>query len=181
MGNWSNQEEVAKQVDDIAYRLKIKVADLPENEYFLNKIEVMMHEITLIKQLEILSSLIGLIPTVKVVREDIVMENINQIGQHIETKLNGLSQEMNKIRISLSPGIKQEIEISSGIEILGTGAKHIIKISLQEISYAELKEDLTKIQGRYINKLSKLPERLARKIKEYLLLNGREDIIEQLT
>jgi len=52
---------------------------------------------------------------------------------------------------------------------------------LQEISYAELKEDLKRIKGKHISKLSKLPERLARKIKGYLLLNDREDIVEQLT
>ncbi|MGI5992384.1 MAG: HEAT repeat domain-containing protein [Methanosarcina sp.] len=176
-----NQEEVAQKVEDIAYILKIKVADLPENEYFLNKIEAMRHEINLIKQLETLSYLIGLTPTVKVVPEDIVTRNINKIGQNIETKLDGLSQEMSEIRINLSPGIKQEIEISSGIEIAGTGATLITTIPLQEISYAELKEDLQRIKGEHISKLSELPKRLANKIKGYLLLKDREDIIKQLT
>ena len=88
---------------------------------------------------------------------------------------------MNEIRICLKPGIKEEIEISSGIEILGTGAKHIVTIPLQEISYSELKEDLKIIKGKHITKLSRLPERLARKIKGYLLLNDREDLVEQLS
>jgi hypothetical protein len=83
--------------------------------------------------------------------------------------------------ISLSPGIKQEIEISSGIEIAGTGAKVITTIPLQEISYSELKEDLQIIKGEHISKLSELPKRLANKIKGYLLLNEKEDIVEQLT
>ena len=78
-------------------------------------------------------------------------------------------------------GIKQEIEISSGIEILGTGAALITTIPLQEISYAELKEDLQRIKGEHISKLSELPKRLANKIKGYLLLKDREDIVEQLT
>jgi hypothetical protein len=76
---------------------------------------------------------------------------------------------------------KEEFEISSGIEIWGTSAKHIVTIPLQEISYSELKDDLKNLKGKHINKLSKLSERLARKIKGYLLLNDREDIIEQLT
>ena len=87
---------------------------------------------------------------------------------------------MNEIRICLKPGIKEEFEISSGIEILGTGAKHIVTIPLQEISYEELKDDLIRIKGKHITKLSKLPERLVREIKGYLLLNDREDILEQL-
>jgi HEAT repeat protein len=176
-----SQEEVAQKVEDIAYILKIKVTDLPENEYFLNKIEAMRRETNLIKQLETLSYVIGSIPTVKVVHEDVVIKNINKVGQELGTKLDGLSQGMNEIRISLSPGIKQEIEISSGIDILGTGAKLITTIPLQEISYAELKEDLQRIKGEHINKLSELPKRLANKIKGYLLLKDREDIVEQLT
>jgi hypothetical protein len=52
---------------------------------------------------------------------------------------------------------------------------------LQEVSYAEIKGDLQKIEGKHINKLSEFPRRLASKIKGYLLLNDREDIVEQLT
>ena len=121
------------------------------------------------------------IPTITVVPEDAVIENINKVGQELGTKLDGLSQGMNEMRISLSPGITQEIEISSGIEILGTGAALITTIPLQEISYAELKEDLQKIKGEHISKLSELPKRLANRIKGYLLLKDREDIIKQLT
>ncbi len=176
-----SQEEMTQKVEDAAYLLKSKVADLPENEYILNKIEVMRHEKDLTKQYETLLFVIGQIPTVKVVPEDVVVENINKVGQDLGTKLDGLTQEMSEIRISLKPGIKEEIEISSGIDVLGTGAKHIVTIPLQEISYDELKDDLKRIKGKHITKLSRLPDRLARKIKGYLLLNDREDLVEQLS
>jgi HEAT repeat protein len=180
--NWEigGQEEMTQKVEDVAYILKKKVVDLPENEYVLNKIETMRHEKDLMKQYETLIFVISQIPTVKVVHADVVVENINRIGQDLGTKLDNISQEMNEIRISLKPGIKEEFEISSGIEIWGTGAKHIVTIPLQEISYDELKGDLKRIKGKHITKLSKLPDRLSRKIKGYLLLNDREDILEQL-
>ena len=79
--------------------------------------------------------------------------------------------------ISLKPGIKEEIEISVRTEILGTGLKYKITIPLQEISYSELKEDLDKITGMKIDKLSRMPKRLANKIKGYLLLHDENDIL----
>ncbi|WP_292374837.1 MULTISPECIES: HEAT repeat domain-containing protein [unclassified Methanosarcina] len=174
-------EEMTQKVEDIAYVLKRKIGYVPENEYVLNKIEAMRYERNLVKQYEALLFVIEQIPTITVVPEDAVIENINKVGQELGTKLDGLSQGMNEIRISLSPGITQEIEISSGIEILGTGAALITTIPLQEISYAELKEDLQRIKGEHISKLSELPKRLANRIKGYLLLKDREDITKQLT
>ncbi|WP_052725731.1 HEAT repeat domain-containing protein [Methanosarcina barkeri] len=174
-------EEMTQKVEDIAYVLKKKIGYVSENEYVLNKIEAMRYERNLIKQYEALLFVIEQIPTITVVPEDVVVENINKVGQELGTKVDGLSQEINEIRISLSPGITQEIEISSGIEILGTGAALITTIPLQEISYAELKEDLQRIKGENISKLSELPKRLANKIKGYLLMKDREDIVEQLT
>jgi HEAT repeat protein len=174
-------EEMTQKVEDIAYVLKKKIGYVPENEYVLNKIEAMRYERNLVKQYEALLFVIEQIPTITVVPEDAVIDKINKVGQELGTKLDGLSQEMNEIRISLSPGITQEIEISSGIEIAGTGAALITTIPLQEIPYAELKEDLQRIKGKHISKLSELPKRLANKIKGYLFLKDREDIIEQLT
>ena len=57
---------------------------------------------------------------------------------------------------------------------------HKITIPLQEISYSELKEDLEIIMGTKIDKLSKVPKRLANKIKGYLLLHDKEDVLEKL-
>jgi hypothetical protein len=70
-------------------------------------------------------------------------------------------------------GLKQENEISSGIEIWGTGAKLITTIPLQERSYPEIKEDLKGIEGKLFKKLSEFPKKFASKNKGYLLLNDR--------
>ncbi|MFY9338571.1 MAG: HEAT repeat domain-containing protein [Methanosarcina flavescens] len=177
----SSHEEMSWCVNNLVTVLKSKIPHNTENKEILDMIEYMKFEKDLTKQYRTLSTVIGLIPTVNVVAVDPIVENINEIGQNIEAKLDNLSQEMNDISISLSPRIKQEIKISSGIEIAGTGGKLITTIPLQEISYAELKEDLQRIKGKNISKLSELPKRLANKIKGYLLLKDREDIIEQLT
>ena len=177
----SSQVEMTQKVEDVAYLLKTKIANLPENKYVLNKIEALRHESDLMKQYEVLIFVIGQIPTMTVVPEDVIIENINKVGQNLGKKLDGISQEINEIRICLKPGIREEFEISSGIEIWGTGAKHIVTIPLQEISYYELKDDLKRIKGKHISKLSKLPDRLARKIKGYLIINDREDLVTQLT
>ena len=88
----SSQEEMTQKVEDVAYMLKAKVANLPENEYVLNKIEAMRHERDLTKQYEALLFVIGQIPTVKVVPEDVVIENINKVGQDLGIKLDDISQ-----------------------------------------------------------------------------------------
>ena len=41
-----SQDEMAQKVEYLVYMLKTKVADIPENEYILNKIEAMRHEKT---------------------------------------------------------------------------------------------------------------------------------------
>jgi len=168
-----SQEEMSWYVNNLVTVLKSKIPHNTENKEILDMIEYMKFEKNIIKQYRTLSTVIGLIPTVNVVAVDLIIENINKVGHELGTKLDDISQEMNEIRISLSPGITQEIEISSGIEILGTGAALITTIPLQEISYAELKEDLQSIKGEHISKLSELPTRLANKIKGHLLLKDR--------
>lgn len=175
-----NQKEMAQKVEDIAYILKKKIADLPENKFILEKIEAMRHEKNLTKQYEILLFVITQIPMLKVVQEDMVIENISKMNQDLRTKLDSTSMKMEEIKISLKPGIKKEFEISSGIEILGAGSRNIITIPLQEIAYLELVEDLKRIKGKHIFKLSALPARLARKVKAYLLMNDMENLIELL-
>ena len=180
--NWeiNNQDDMSWYVNNIVVVLKSKIPHNKENKEILDMIEYLKYEKDITKQYRTISTVIGLIPTVNVVSVDPIVENINKVGQEIGSKLDSFSQEMYEIRISLSPGIKQEIEISSGLEIMGTGATLITTIPLQEISYAELKEDLQSIKEKHINKLSKLPKRLANKVKGYLLLNDREDIVKQL-
>ncbi|AKB58983.1 hypothetical protein [Methanosarcina barkeri] len=104
---------------------------------------------------------------------------MEQKTDELENDIKGIKEKIDYAIISLKPGIKEEIEISVGTEILGTGVTHKIMIPLQEISYSELKEDLEKITGIKIDKLSKVPKRLANKIKGYLLLHD-EDVLEKL-
>jgi hypothetical protein len=151
----SSQEEMSWYVNSLVTILKSKIPHTPENKEILDMIEYMKFEKDLTEQYRTLSIVIGLIPTVYVVAVDPIVENINKVSQEIGTKLDCLSQEMKEIRISFNPRVKQELKISSGIEILGTGAALITTIPLQEISYAELKEDLQRIKGeQFTNCLS---------------------------
>ncbi|MCO5382600.1 MAG: hypothetical protein NHB15_11310 [Methanosarcina barkeri] len=167
----SSQEEMAFNLENLIFTLESSVPRIPENQYIFNRIQQIRKQKDISKQYGIISTIIPLIP--KLYMEQTVDELKNDIEE--------IKEKVDYVIISLKPGIKEEIEISVGTEILGTGAMHKITIPLQEISYAELKDDLIRIKGKHITKLSKLPERLARKIKGYLLLKDREDIIKQLT
>jgi len=166
-----SQEEMASNMENLIFTLESNVPRILENQYIFNRIQQIREQKDVSKQLGIISTIIPLI-------SKLYME---QKVEKLENDIKEINEKVDYIIITLKPGVKQEVEISSGIEILGTGAKLITTIPLQEISYAELKEDLQRIKGEHINKLSKLPERLARKIIGYLSLNDREDIIKQLT
>lgn len=92
-----------------------------------------------------------------------------------------LEKKLDQIIISLKPGIREDLLITVGVEQSGTGVQHIITIPLQEISYFELKEDLEKIKGKTIDKLKSLPEKLASKIKDYLIRNKKNELLEILS
>jgi hypothetical protein len=158
-------------VENLIFILESTVPKAPENKPIFDKIEQIREEKILVKQYAILCGIIPMIPNL----------NVKQAISTLAEEVHGIKETVDTLTIAFKPGIKEEIEISSGIGILGTGAKHIVTIPLQEISYADLKDDLTRIKGKHINKLGKLPERLARKIKGYLLINDREDLVEQLT
>jgi len=168
-----SQEEMTWYVENLIFILESTIPKALENQPIFDKIRQIREEKILIKQYAILCGIIPIIPNL-----------------HVKQAISGLAEEVHQIKETVDTltitfnhglGIKQEIEISSGIEILGTGAALITTIPLQEISYAELKEDLQRIKGEHISKLSELPKRLANKIKGYLLLKDREDIVEQLT
>ncbi|AKJ37892.1 HEAT repeat domain-containing protein [Methanosarcina barkeri] len=65
----SDPEEMVQNIENLAYILKNKVADVPENEYILSKIELMRNERDLNKQYGILLFVIAQIPTMKVITE----------------------------------------------------------------------------------------------------------------
>ena len=78
----------------------------------------------------------------------------------------------------MKPGISEEITITVGFEVAGTGAQHVITIPLQEISYSDLKNDLEKIKGERISKLTSLPAKLAETIRGYLIRTKRDEILK---
>lgn len=90
-------------------------------------------------------------------------------AKNIET----VEKKLDEIMVSLKPGIREELIISVGIEVGGTGAQHVITIPLQEISYPDLKKDLEKIKSKSTLKLASLPAKLAEKVKEYLVRNKK--------
>ena len=131
-----NQEEMTQKVEDVAYILKTKVANLPENVYVLNKIEAMRSERDLTKQYEILLFVIGLIPTMKVVSEQELDKKLDQKIQkfdlifgeivYIKEKLSCISFDISKIKLNSTDFIsnletmKEELEKLNKIEGLNT-------------------------------------------------------------
>ena len=169
----SNQKEMSWQVENLIFILESSVPKILENQAIFDKIEQIRQEKDLARQYELIGTIFSKIPYL-IIKQEIsgLAKEVHQIKKTVDILT---------INFNLGSAIKQEIEISSGIEILGTGATLITTIPLQEISYAELKEDLQRLKGEHINKLSELPKRLANKIKGYLLLKDREDIVEKLT
>ena len=100
---------------------------------------------------------------------------------HSQMSLINLEKKLDELMISLKPGIHEELVLTVGAEFLGTGMKHVITIPLQEISYSELKEDLGKIKGKRIEKFSTFPQKLAMKIKDFLIKTRKDEILEMLT
>ena len=127
-----NQEEMTQKVEDIAYLLKMKIADLPENRYLLNKIEAMKNERNLAKQYDALLFVIGQIPTMKVISEqelDQKLQKFDRIFDEIicvKDKLNCISFDISQIKLNSANVIsdlktmKEELEKLSKIEGLNT-------------------------------------------------------------
>ncbi|OEU42474.1 hypothetical protein BGV40_09295 [Methanosarcina sp. Ant1] len=105
-----------------------------------------------------------------------IMSYLNRIDEN----LSSVNKKVDALIIISRPGISEEVVISTGFQLAGSGVQHSITIPLQEISYTELQEDLERIRGKMIDKLSKLPDRLAKKVKGCLLLNDKDEILERL-
>ena len=135
-----SQEEMNWYVEHLIFTLEASIPKEIENKAIFDKIKQIREEKILVKQYAILCSIIPMIPNL-----------------HVKHAISGLEKEVHQIKetvenltISLKPGLKQEIEISSGIEIWGTGAKLITTIPLQEISYPEIMKDLECIKEKNI-------------------------------
>ncbi len=80
---------------------------------------------------------------------------------------------------SEKPKIREELVITTGVQIAGTGAQHVVTIPLQDISYSELLDDLGKIKGKGGIKFSDIPGKLAEKLKGCLGKNEKDHILEE--
>ena len=104
-----SQEEMTQKIEEVAYLLKTKVADLPENEKIQNKIESMRHQTNLVKQYETLLFLIGLIPTMKVIPENALDQKLHYIKEDLKGELEDAKDEIISEIVSAKEEIITEI------------------------------------------------------------------------
>ena len=78
----NDQDQVQRRIEELLSVLKLKISPIPENKEILDRIEEMRSEKDIIKQYEILSTIISLVPTVhireKAVEEDLVREKAKE-------------------------------------------------------------------------------------------------------
>ena len=86
----------------------------------------------------------------------------------IKTGITEIKNNVDDLILSLKPGINEDLVITVGAEIYGTGVQRVITIPLKEISYGDLKKDIESIKDKSNLKLKDLPSKLAKKIKDYL-------------
>jgi HEAT repeat protein len=103
----------------------------------------------------------------------ILVKFTSQINQsiNISESIGRLDKKLDKMMVSIKPGISEQLVITVGAEFFGTGAQHVITIPIQEISYSDLENDLEKIKDKSMQNLTSLPKRLAGKIKDYVIQN----------
>ncbi|WP_394701127.1 HEAT repeat domain-containing protein [uncultured Methanolobus sp.] len=162
-----SQEQMEKNLDNVIFSLKTKVPNISKNKSIIDKIDAIKSESKVENQMVVLSTLIGLLPSLSL-HEDIC--KIKEKTEKILDNIDQLIASIEKIEISFKPGIKEEIQVTVGLSGLGNGAQHVITIPLQEISYAELREDL-KIYSSGILNITKLPVKLKDNIIDYIRKN----------
>jgi len=139
--------KISDQINKIIFFLRIIIPNKPEYLIIIQMLDQIhsVHDIS--DKLEIVSSILPFIP-------QIVM---NEKLQSIESKLN-------EIEIKVSPGISGKLIMSSGINIMGTGAKYEVEIPLSSVEYPELTKDMNELVKKGSNKFKELPEKLKRKL-----------------
>ena len=166
-----SQEEMTWYVENLIFTLESSVPKSPENKSVFDKIEQIREEKILVRQYAILCSIIPMIPYL----------HVNKTLSEIKNEIHEINGKVDRITISLKPGFSEELVITVGGPIPHFSVDHVVTISLQEISYPEIQEDLEKIKGKTLDKLSKFPNRLSGKIKDYLIRNKMESALEKLT
>lgn len=163
----SDPTDMEEYIKDISFSLKGKVQNHPENEYLLYKIEVMRIETDLTKKFQLLSYIIGEIPTVKVVQDEAVKRGIDEIRQDIasvdikiDKKATAILNKLDKIQEELNQGFEKLDKLSTevgGIE--GESIKIFSEKFLETTKKGDSKaierflEELLKDEGKLINEI----------------------------
>ena len=98
----------------------------------------------------------------------------------VQSDMEKLEKKLDKIMVSIKPGISENLVITVGAGFLGTGVQHVITVPSQEINYSDIEEDLKSIKGNTVSKLTTLPKKLAENIKDYLIQNKKDDLLKKL-
>ncbi|RXA20980.1 HEAT repeat domain-containing protein [Methanosarcina sp. MSH10X1] len=166
-----NQEEMTFNVENLVFTLEANTPHNPQNNFLLDRIKQIPEQKDVSKQYNMLSSIITLI----------INSCLEQKLQDIGEKVDKVSDKLEEITISLKPGISEELIIHVGPISQWGGVEYTLTIPLQDISYPELKEDLQKIMGKKIDKLSKMPSGLAGKVRDYLIQKNMWSFLDKLT
>ncbi|MFZ2499287.1 hypothetical protein [Methanosarcina sp.] len=143
-------------------------------------IESMKYEKDLSRVLSCLSTVIGLIPTVNVVPVEPVIKKIDGSQREILEEIRKSSEKIDDIKISLVPGISEELILHIGPMTPYGGVEYTLTIPLQGLSYPEIKEELKEIAGKRISQMSMLPKKTAKIVEDYFVKNKMEDLLNKL-
>ncbi|MCC4770462.1 hypothetical protein FXV91_09775 [Methanosarcina sp. DH2] len=181
----SSQEEMTQRVEDLAYLLKMKVADLPENRYLLNKIEVMKNERDLAKQYDALLFVLGQIPTMKVVPAQKLDGKLLEFREDMKSEIIGAKKEIIGEIVSAKEEVTAEIVntkdklscMSFNISNIGLNYSNVI-LMLSTVK-ADV-ENLNKISQLGINSDEVSNSNLAKQIDDLnKILQDRLDELEK--
>lgn len=162
-----SQEDMSWYVENLVFTLESTIPKAMENQPIFDKIEQIREEKILVRQYAILCSIIPMIPNL----------HVNKILSEIKSEVQEINEKIDCITISLKPGFSEELVITVGGPIPHLNVDHVITISLQEISYPEIKEDLKRIKGN-VSGIFNLPDRLAEKVRNYLIQNKKDEILK---
>jgi hypothetical protein len=138
--NDNNIEEISSQIEKIVFFLKIFIQDDPKNLSIKEKIDQISLTDDISKKLDIIGSVIPLIPH--------IIEN---------KRLESIESKIDELKIKISPGLSSKIVISTGINLFGTGVKHELEIPISAISYDGINEDLKRFSDNPDNALKNSP------------------------
>lgn len=159
-----DQEYMKMQVKVLYNNLKSSVPNKEEYSLIHQEIDNILLEDDLVNQYSSLNMLIPKIIEIKVVE---TTEVLSGKIKGLKESVNKLTESIKEMKISLKPGIKEEIQVTVGISGFGSGVQKVITIPIQEISYSGIQDDIQKCSDKMMD-IAKLPARLKDKIMKYL-------------